>query len=143
MMTKPVVGAFVALLIALLGGWLWDAAGSTDLDRALQASELRDDLREAHTSLLGARVDLSERDFHSASRRLEDARGLLRRAEARGKRLGWRDQVQRLDLAAFEADIDEAQRLLGQLLDQGAAALGPQGAALVEGLPGGSTFQRR
>jgi hypothetical protein len=142
-MIKPVLGTFAALLIALLGAWLWGASGHSDLDRALQASGLQRDLLEAHSFLVGARVDLSERNFHSASRRLEDARGLLRRAEARGKRLGWRDQVQRLDLAAFEADIDEAQRLLGQLLDQGAAALGPQGAALVEGQPGGSTFQRR
>jgi len=118
-MTKPVVGAFVALLIALLGGWLWDASGNSDLDRALRASGLRDDLREAHTSLLGARVDLYERNFRSASRHLEDARRLLRRAEERGRRLGWQDEVKRLDLARSEAEIDEAQRLLRQL-DQGA-----------------------
>lgn len=123
-MTKPALGAFVALLIALLGGWLWGAPENSDLDRALRASELRDDLLDAHTSLLGAREDLYEGNFRSASRHLEDARGLLRRAEERGKRLGWRDEVKRLDLASFEADIDETQQLLGQL-DQGANSLVP------------------
>ena len=125
-MTRPVVGAFGALLIALLGAWLWGATGNSDLDRALRASELRDDLREAYASLLGARVDLYERNFGSASRHLENARGLLRRAEARGRRLGWQDEVTPLDLGRFEADIDEAQRLLGHL-DQGASALVHQG----------------
>jgi len=142
MMTKPVLGAFAALLIALLGGWLWGAAGSPDLDPAIQASELQDDLREAHTSLLGARVDLDERNFRSASRQLEDARGLLRRAEERGTRLGWRDEVQRLDLARFEADIDKAQRLLGQL-DRGANSLVPRGQGVFEGVPEGSTSMQR
>jgi hypothetical protein len=125
-MTKPVLGAFAALLVALLGGWLWGAPGRSDLDRALRASELRADLLEAHTSLLGARVNLYEGNLRSASRQLEHARGLLRRAEERGKRLGRRDDVKRLDLAGFEAYIDQAQRLLGQL-DQGASSLVPQG----------------
>ena len=83
-------------------------------------------------------MDLYQRNFRSASRQLEDARGLLRRAEERGKRLGWRDEVKRLDLARFEADIDEARRLLGQL-DQGANSLVPKGQGLLEGVPRGST----
>ena len=124
-MPRPLLGVSGALLLALLAGWLWGASGHPDLERALQASELRDDLRDAHASLLGARVELDERDFSSASRHLENARGLLRRAEERGQRLGWRDEVKRLDLARFESDIDRAQRLLGRL-DQGANALVPR-----------------
>ena len=142
MMTKPVLRTFAALLVALLGGWLWNAPGSSDLDRALRASELRDDLLKAHTSLLGARVDLYERNFRSASRQLDDARGLLRRAEERGRRLGWRDEVKRLDLARFEADIDEAQRLLGQL-DQGADSLVPHGQGIFERLYAMSQHEER
>jgi len=130
---KTVLGAFATLFIALLGGWLWGAPGNSDLDRAVRASELRHDLLEAQSALVGARVDLYERNFHSASRQLEDARGLLRRAAERGKRLGWRDEVNRLDLSRFETDIDEAQRLLGQL-GQGADALMPQGRDLFERL---------
>ena len=138
MMPKTVLGAFAPLLIALLGGWLWGAPGHPDVDRALRASELRADLLGAQSALVGARVDLYERNFRSASRQLEDARGLLRRAEERGNRLGWRDEVKRLDLARFEADIDEAQRLLGQL-DQGVSSLVPRGQGLLEGVPRGST----
>jgi len=131
-MPRPLLGVSGALLLALLAGWLWGASGHADLERALRASELRDDLREAHASILGARVELDERDFSSASRHLENARGLLRRAEERGQRLGWRDEVTRLDLARFEAEIDLAQRLLGQL-DPGASPLVPERQALFEG----------
>jgi len=117
-MTRPVPAAFTALLVALLGGWLWDAPRAPDPDHAIRAAEFRGDLLEAHTALLGARADLYQRNFRSASRQLEDARVLLRRAEAQGLRLGWQDEVQALDLAGFESDIDQAQRLLDQL-DQG------------------------
>ncbi len=135
MRTKPVLGALAALLTVLLGGWLWGTRGDPGLDRALRTSELQDALREAQISLLGARVDLYEGNFPSASRRLEDARRLLRQAEERGKRLGWRDEVKRLDLARFEADIDEAKRLLGQL-DQGANDRAPRRQDILETVPG-------
>jgi len=72
--------------------------------------------------VLSARVDLHEGNFRSARQHLEDVRSLLRRAEERGRRLGWRDEVERLGLARFEADIHEAQRLLEQL-EQGANSL--------------------
>jgi len=124
MMTGLVLGAIAGLLIALFGGRPWVTPGHSDPDRALRASELRDDLREARTSVLGARVDLYERNFLSASRQLEAARALLRSAEGRGRRLGWRDEETRFDFARFEADIDEAQRLLGQL-DAGAGSPAP------------------
>jgi hypothetical protein len=142
MMATPVVVAFATLLIALLGGFAWGAREHSDLGQALRASEVRDDLREAHNALLGAHVNLYEHDYHSASRQLEDARGRLRRAAERGTRLGWQDDVRRLDLARFEADIDEAQRLLGQL-DQEANSRVPRGQGIVEGVPRGSAFLLR
>lgn len=131
-MAKALVAVSGALLLAVLAGWFWGASGHADLERALRASELRDDLREAHTSLLAARVELNERDLSAASRHLENARSLLRRAEERGQRLGWRDEVIPLDLVRFEAEIDLAQRLLGQL-DPRATSLVPEPQALVEG----------
>ena len=54
--------------------------------------------------------------------------------KSEAQRLGWRDEVKRLDLARFEADIDEAQRLLGQL-DQGANGRALPGQMLSEGVP--------
>ena len=65
-MNTPIVVGSVALLSVLLCGWIWSVRGHADLGMALRASELRDDLREAHTSLLGAHVDLYERNFRSA-----------------------------------------------------------------------------
>ena len=132
-MTKRVLGVSLALLVVLLWGWLWGAPGTSDLDRALRASALRADLLDAQISLVGARVDLYERNFGSAGRQLEHARDLLRRAAERGKGLGWRDEVQQLDVARFEADIDKAQRLLGQL-DQGDGSPVPEGRDLLERL---------
>lgn len=125
MMTKSSLGASAALLIAVFGGWLWSASGISELDRASLASELREHLREAHASLLGAHVDLYERDYLSAARQLEDARDRLLRAGASAERLGWSDDLTQLDLESFEADIDEAQRLLGRL-DQGSQPLPPR-----------------
>lgn len=132
MMMKPVFGASAALLVAMLGGWAWGVPAASDLARAARVSEQRDDLREAHNALLGARVDLYERDYGSAGRQLEDARDLLRRAAARAERLGWPDEVNRFDLAVFEADINEAQRLLRRL-DRETNALGHMVQGVVEG----------
>jgi hypothetical protein len=115
MMTKSFLGASAVLLIAGFGGWLWNAAGNSEFDRASWASELREHLHQAQAALLGAHVDLYERDYFSAARQLENARELLRRAVACAERLGWSDELTQLDLASFEADIDEAQRLLSRL----------------------------
>jgi hypothetical protein len=73
--------------------------------------------------VLGARVTWA--NATSCLRAATEARALLRSAEERGSRLGWRDEETRIDLARFEADIDEAQRLLGQL-DTGAGSPAPQ-----------------
>ena len=132
-MTKIVLGVFVALLVALLGGWLWGASGKWDLDRALQASELRSELLEARSSVLDARLNLFDVNFGDASRHLEDARRLLRRAGERLKSVGRQDDATRLDLAL--ARIDEAQRLAGQL-DQGANSRAAEAAKAIEDVLG-------
>lgn len=105
------VGVLVALLVALLGGWLWGASGRSDLDRALQAAELRNDLLEARSALLAAHVALSDADLLEMNRHLENARTLAGRAGVRLDNLGWKDEAQRLDLAGFGAEIDAARRL--------------------------------
>jgi len=129
MKTKLVLGVFVALLVALLAGWLWGASGKWDLDRALQVSELRTDLLQARSSVLVARLDVYSVNFGDASRHLEDARGLLRRAGERLKSLGRPDDVKRLDLALVR--IDEAQRLAGQL-DQEANSRAAEAAQTID-----------
>jgi len=119
------VGAFAALLVCLLGGWFWGASDKWHLDRALQAAELRNDLLEAHFSLLAARVDLDDADFREMTRHLAAARGFAVRAGARLENLGWRDEAQRLDLAGIGAEIEAATRL-GARLDREARAGAPE-----------------
>ena len=112
------VGVFVALLLGLLGGWLWGASARVHLDRALQAAELCNDLVEARTSLLAARVDLDDADFDGMSRHLAAAREFADSAGVRLENLGWRDESQRLELAGIAAEIDAAARLGARLVRQ-------------------------
>jgi hypothetical protein len=130
---KAVLGVFVALLVAGLGGWFWGASGTRAVDRALQESELRNDLLEARSSVLSARLDLYTINFGDASRRLEDARGALRRADEQLKSLGRQDDVKRLEPAFTR--IDEAQRLAGQL-DQSANARAAEAAKIIDDVLG-------
>ncbi len=118
------VGVCVALLVALLGGWLWGAAGKRELDRALLAARAQNDLLEARVSLLGARVSLYDGDLREVHWQLENARSMVGRAGARigtpGPLPEWRGRGP--DLGDFSAEIDEAQRLAASLnLDVGTA----------------------
>ena len=119
MMTKVILGVAVGLLVALLAGWFWGTAGQRDMAAALQAAELRGDLLGARASVLDARVAVYSINFGEASAHLENARGLLRRAEERLRLTARDDQVQQAQIALTA--IDEAQRLTGKL-DQGANA---------------------
>ncbi len=115
-LTTPMVFVVLtAVLMAVVAGGLWMARERANLDRSLQSSAVRNDLNEAHAALLGARVDLHERKYASASRKLETARAVLRRAQARSveRRVG--AVVTQRDLAGFEADLNEARRLLARL----------------------------
>jgi hypothetical protein len=116
-MAKLVLGVLVALMVALGAGWLWGSSGRWDMDRTVRAAQLRSDLLEARSSVLGARVDLYNLNFGDASRHLEDAKGLLRRATEGLKSAGRQEDAKRLDPAL--ARIEEAQKMAGRL-DQGA-----------------------
>src|SRR5206468_5866891 len=77
-----------AVLVALLAGFLWGASGKSTLDRALQRSELRNELLEARAATLAARVDVYNTNFGDASGHLEDARSVAGRAAQRLEALG-------------------------------------------------------
>jgi hypothetical protein len=113
------LGIFVALVAALAAAWLWGSSGTRDLQRTLDAAELRNDLLAARGAVLSARVDLYLVNFGDASRDFEAARTVLRRAEDRLKTLGRDEDVKRL--AAALARLDEAQQFAGKL-DQTANA---------------------
>jgi hypothetical protein len=116
-MTKLVLGIAAGLAVALLAGWIWGATGRSDTARALQTSELRGELLAARAAVLDARVAIYSVNFGEASSHLENARGLLGRADERLKSLGRDDDVRQVQAA--QASIDDAQRMAGKL-DQGA-----------------------
>ena len=96
--------------------------------RALQTSELRGELLGARAAVLDARVAIYSVNFGEASRHLEDARGLLGRADERLNSLGRDDEVRRVQTAL--ASIDEAQRMAGKL-DQSANSRAGEAAKMV------------
>ena len=130
---KLVLGVLIALVVVLLGGWIWGASGKGTLERALEASELSNDLLEAHSSVLAARLDLYSVNFGDASRHLESARAQLGRAEEQLKGLGRKDDVKQLQPAL--AQIDEAQRLARQL-DPSANARAAEAATIIDDVLG-------
>jgi hypothetical protein len=127
-MTKLILGVAAGLVVALLAGWIWGAWGRSDLASALQTSELRGELLGARAAVLDARVAIYSVNFGEASRHLENARGLLRRADERLKGLGHDDEVKDVETAL--AGIDDAQRLAGEL-DQNANSRAGEAARIV------------
>ena len=96
--------------------------------RALQTAELRSDLLGARAAVVDARVAIYSVNFGEASRHLEDARGLLGRAEERLKRVGRDDLVKQVQTA--QTTIDDAQRMAGKL-DQNANSRAGEAAKLL------------
>jgi hypothetical protein len=116
-MARLVLGITGGLLVALLAGWIWGTSGQSDATRALETAELKGELLGARAAILDARVAIYSVNFGEASGHLENARGLLRRAEERLKRLVLDDQVKQVQAAL--TCIDDAQRMAGKL-DQSA-----------------------
>jgi hypothetical protein len=127
-MMKLILGVAGGLVVALLAGWIWGRSGQSDTARALQTSELRGDLLGARAAVLDARVAVYSVNFGEASRHLEDARGLLGRAEERLERLGRDDQVKQVQTA--QAAIEDAQRMAGKL-DQNANSRAGEAAKMI------------
>jgi hypothetical protein len=114
---KLILGIAAGLAVALLAVWIWGRSSRAEMTPALQASELRGELLGARAAVLDARVAIYSVNFGEASRHLEDARGLLRRADERLKSLGRDDEFRQVQTAL--ASIDDAQRMAGKL-DQSA-----------------------
>jgi hypothetical protein len=130
-MTKLVLGGVLAVLVALLAGFLWGASGKSDQTSAIGTAQLRSDLLEARGNVLAARVDLYNVNFGEASRHLEDARGFLARAAQRLQRAGGSDKAKELDAAV--AQVDQAQQL-ARRLDQAANTRAGDAAKTIEGV---------
>jgi hypothetical protein len=127
-MMKLILGVAAGLAVALLAGWIWGRSGQSDTGRALQTSELRGELLGARAAVLDARVAIYSVNFGEASRHLEDARGLLGRADERLKGLGRDAEVKQVQAA--QASIDDAQRMAGKL-DQSANSRAGEAAKML------------
>jgi hypothetical protein len=127
-MAKLVLGIIGGLLVALLAGWVWGRSGQSDTAQALQTAELRGELLGARAAVLDARVATYSVNFGEASGHLENARDLLRRADARLKSLGRSDEVKHVETAL--GSIDDAQRLAGKL-DQNANSRAGEAARML------------
>ena len=132
-MVKKTVGTGIALLVALGVGWVWGASGKSDISRALQLAELRDDLLEGRSAVIDARLDLYSVNFGEASRHFEMARSALRAAEVRLTGLGREDDATQLKVALTR--IDEAQRMAGKL-NQDANSLAAEAARAISDVLG-------
>ena len=78
---------------------------------------MRVELLGVRVAILDVCVAIYNVNFGEASKHLEDARGLLRRADDRLKSLGRDDEARQVQTAL--TSIDEAQRMAGKL-DQSA-----------------------
>jgi hypothetical protein len=113
MKVKLFLGIAVALMAALAAGWTWATWSHSGTAGALQTAELRSELLGARAAVLDARVAIYSVNFGEASAHLENARGLLRRADERLTGLGRADEAAQVKTAL--ATIDDAQRMAGKL----------------------------
>jgi len=128
---KLILGITVGLMVALLAGWIWGRSGRSDIARALEAAELRSELRGARAAVLDARVAIYSINFGEASGHLENARNLLRRADERLRNLGRDDEDRQVQTAL--ASVDDAQRMAGKL-DQSANSRAGEVAKIIAGV---------
>jgi hypothetical protein len=126
-MTKLIAVA-VSVGLAVVGGWLWGNSGRSAEVGSLQTSELRSELLGARAATLDARVAIYNVNFGEASQHLEDAKGLLSRADGRLKTLGRDDSAKQVQTAV--ARLVEAQRLNGKL-DQTANSVAGEAAKIL------------
>ncbi len=107
----------VAVIVIVGLGYAWGASGRGALETSLEEVRQQLDVAEARGLVLEARVSLYNMNFGDASRRLEEAKGPLRRIRQRYVDDGQDDAVR--SIAAALEHVDEAQRLAGKL-DPGA-----------------------
>lgn len=126
--TKIALAVLLAVVVALLAGYLWGSSGRRAAEREVQASTLRGDLLEARGSVLAARVEIYNVNFGNAGRHLQEALDRLGPAAALMKGLGRPEDATRIERATVKAH--EAQQLAGKL-DQGANARAADAAAVI------------
>jgi len=103
----------LALLVCVLGGYVWGRSGRGELESTVNDVKQQLDLAEARGEILDGRVSLYNNNFGDASRHFETAKAPLQRVKQR-----YQDDSKREAAASIESAmtlIDEAQRMAGKL----------------------------
>jgi hypothetical protein len=113
-MTLRVVG-WIALAVVLTfgAGWLFGSSGRSTAEQDRRAFEERADFATARALILDGRVSLFLVNFGDASRRFEDARAVVERAQTRLRETGQAERAGRLEIVLTQ--LREAQRLASSL----------------------------
>jgi hypothetical protein len=117
------IGALALALVVSFGvGWLGGASGRAAVEQQLAAAEERANLAQARALIGDGRVSLFLVNFGDASRRFEEARGVVERMQTKLRELGQAERAGRLEIAL--SHLKDAQRLAASLDSsaQGAAA---------------------
>src|SRR5512135_38654 len=113
----------VAVLVALLAGFLWGRAGKSAAESRLRDTELQATLVDARAQMLAARVDIFEVNFGRAGQHLQAARQALQAAANRLNEAGRADEANRVnDVAARAAQAQEQAGRLDQSANTGLSA---------------------
>jgi hypothetical protein len=122
-MSPKLIGSVVLALVVSFGiGWLTGASGKRGLEQQRAAAEERADFAQVRALIGDGRVSLFLVNFGDASRRFEEARGLVERVQTRLRESGQAERAGRLEIAL--SHLKDAQRLAASLDSsaQGAAA---------------------
>jgi len=117
------IGALILALVVAFGvGWLAGGTGRAAIEQQLAASEERANFAQARALIGDGRVSLFLVNFGDASRRFEEARGVVERMQTKLRELGQAERAGRLEIAL--SHLRDAQRLAASLDSsaQGAAA---------------------
>ena len=100
-MTLRIVGAIIVAAFATFGiGWLVGASGRAGAERQLAVVEERADFAQARALISDGRVSLFLVNFGDASKRFEEARGLVEKAQTRLREEGQAERAGRLEIVA-------------------------------------------
>lgn len=122
-MSLKLIGSLVLALVVTFGiGWLAGASGRAAIEQQLLEAQERADFAQARALISDGRVSLFLVNFGDASRRFEEARGVVERVQKRLREVGQAERAGRLEIALTH--LRDAQRLAASLDSsaQGAAA---------------------
>jgi hypothetical protein len=113
-MTLRLAGWLALAAVILFGaGWLVGSSGRSTADQERRAFEERADFASARALILEGRVSLFLVNFGDASRRFEEARVIVERAQTRLRESGQAERAGRLEIVLTK--LRDAQRLSSSL----------------------------